>query len=395
MEFLNKFMKVAQITPSFYPIVGGVERHVLQISKLLQKQGYDVEILTSHTRKGETKNYEVMFGIKVFRFRIWGSLGDFGKIWPGFTFRLLKGNYDLIHVHNYRHFHTLIALIISKIKKIPCVLTTHSPFHPSYVRKRLISRLFVSFYDRILRNVIDKFFSKVIVITSSEKKYFIHLPAEKLCVVPNGISSEYFSETKKEVLRRIRNKFKISKKDTVFLFVGRIHPTKGLEFLLQALSKIRKIDYKLIIAGPIVDRRYYKKLVRLIRKIGLRKKIIFTGFIDEKEKIGLYDVSKIILLPSIYEPFGIVILEAFARGKPVIAVDSDGPRFLIKNGENGFLVKYGDQEKLVECIKLLLRSKELYEKIRVNNRRKAKQFTWDKIVKKLIKIYEEVSKKNT
>jgi glycosyltransferase involved in cell wall biosynthesis len=208
--------------------------------------------------------------------------------------------------------------------------------------------------------------------------------------IPNGIDERIFRKIKKSKYLRLMKKFGINKKDQIILFVGRVHPTKGIEFLIKAMKEVKQNSWKAFIVGPIQDKEYFEYLSKKIREYKLSDKIFFTGFVTEKEKLILYDISKIFFLPSIYEPFGIVILEAFARGKPVIAVDSDGPRFLIKHGENGFLVKYGDVENAAKYIRLLLNERKLYKKISQNNIKKAKQFTWNKIVKKIIKVYEDV-----
>jgi len=346
-------MKIAQICPFFYPVEGGMEEHVFQISKKLVRMGYDVEVLTSNSlRNGKIrKKFEIIDGIKVFRFNTLFGLGDFGKFWPGFIFKILKEKYDIVHVHNYRHVHTLLSVIICKIKGTPCILTTHSPFHPLTTR-RFLSRLFVLFYDFFLSRIFDPLFSKIILITDSEMSYFSHLDKKKVSVVPNGITTNSFRKVKKNTRYRLAKKFGIKREDKLILFVGRIHPTKGLYFLLQSFYELSKRNkkLKLVVVGPIQDQHYFNTLLRFITTHNLRDSVVFTGFVSEEEKLGLYDTSSVFVLPSIYEPFGIVILEAFARGKPVVAVYSDGPRYLIKNGENGFLVRYEDVESAAKYI---------------------------------------------
>jgi glycosyltransferase involved in cell wall biosynthesis len=243
-----------------------------------------------------------------------------------------------------------------------------------------------------LKFFLDRFFSEVITITDVETKYFTHLPKKKIVIIPNGISEKIFKKIRKSDYRRVMKKFGITNKDNIILFVGRMHPTKGIDFLVKTLDILKQKPLKVVIVGPIQDREYFEKLNKIIREYKLSDKVVFTGFVREEEKLILYDISKIFFLPSIYEPFGIVILEAFARGKPVIAVNSDGPRFLIKQGENGFLVKYEDVESTAKYIRLLLKNKKLYRKISRNNIKKAKQFTWNKIAEKIIKVYEGLAK---
>jgi glycosyltransferase involved in cell wall biosynthesis len=386
-------MRIIQVCPFFYPVEGGVEEHVLQISKRLRKIGHTVTILTSDSsRSGRIiKRVENIEGLMVFRFATMFSFGDFGKFWPGFIIKLIRENYDLVHVHSYRHFHTILAGFIGKLKNKPCILTTHSPFHPLHTRN-LFSKIFVIMYDYFFKFFVDKLFSKVITITTFENNYFRHLSMRRIVTIPNGIDERIFKKIERSKYLRVMKKFGLNKKDKIILFVGRVHPTKGLELLVKVINEVKQNSLRVVIVGPIQDMKYFEKLNKIIKEHKLSDKVVFTGFITEEEKLTLYDISNIFFLPSIYEPFGIVILEAFARGKPVIAVDSDGPRFLINHGENGFLVKYGDVESASKYIRLLLGNRKLYKKISVNNIKKAKQFTWNKIVKKLIKVYEETTK---
>jgi glycosyltransferase involved in cell wall biosynthesis len=386
-------MKIVQICPFFYPVEGGVEEHVLQISKNLTKKGHNVTIFTSDSlRNGRIKQkFEKIEGLEVFRFTTIFSFGDFGKFWPGFIIKLIRENYDLVHVHSYRHFHTILAGFIGKLKNKPCILTTHSPFHPLHTRN-LFSKIFVIIYDYFFKFFVDKLFSKVITITTFENNYFRHLSMSRIVTIPNGIDERIFKKIERLKYLRVMKKFGLNKKDKIILFVGRVHPTKGLEFLVKVLNEVKQNSLRVVIVGPIQDMEYFEKLNKIIKEHKLSDKVVFTGFITEEEKLIFYDISKIFFLPSIYEPFGIVILEAFARGKPVITVDSDGPRSLVKNRENGFLVKYGDVESASKYIRLLLSDRKLYKKISQNNIKKAKQFTWNKIIKKIIKVYEEVIK---
>jgi glycosyltransferase involved in cell wall biosynthesis len=372
-------MRIAQITPFFLPNSGGVEEYVYQISKSLIKRGIEVDVLTTDILRGskkKLKKFERIEGIRVFRFSPLFSFGNFGYFWPSFISLLIREKYDLVHVHVYRHPHTFIAALICKLKSIPCIITTHSPFHPS---KNLSRKILTSFFDAFFKWYLI-LFDKIIVVNESEKEKIGKFVKDKILKIPIGIPS-YFISTKKEIKKK-------SKKATI-LYVGRIHESKGLDFLLKSIVAV-DTDIELLLVGPIEDWNYYLKLKNFIERNNIKAK--FLGKMKRENLVGIYDKAEIVFMPSPYEAFGIVILEAFARGKPVIAVYSDGPRFLIKHGENGFLVKYGDVENATKYIRLLLNDRKLYKKISENNIKKAKKFTWNKIVEKLIKVYEELAK---
>jgi glycosyltransferase involved in cell wall biosynthesis len=371
-------MRIAQITPFFLPNSGGVEEYVYQISKNLTERGIEVDVLTTDILRGRQKRLkksEIIDGIRIFRFSSIFSLGNFGYFWPSFISFLIRERYDLVHVHVYRHPHTFIAAFICKLKGIPCIITTHSPFHPS---KNLIRKFLTSFFDSFFKWYLI-LFDRIIVVNDNEEEKIGHFIKNKTCKIPIGIPS-YFISAEKEINKK-------SKKPAI-LYVGRIHESKGLDFLLKTIVAVDE-NLELLVVGPIEDKNYYLKLKNFIKRNKI--KVRFLGKIRREKLVGIYDKAEIVFIPSPYEAFGIVILEAFSRGKPVIAVDSDGPRFLIKHGENGFLVKYGDIENAVKYIRLLLNDKKLYKKISQNNIKKAKQFTWNKIVEKIIKeVYEDV-----
>jgi len=371
-------MKIAQITPYFLPNSGGVEEYVYQISKFLKGKGVDVDVLTTTILRGSKKRLkrvETVDGIRVFRFDPIFSFGDFGQFWPLFIHILLKGNYDAVHVHVYRHPHTLISVLICKLKKIPCIITTHSPFHPSKNLKRKILTLF---FDKLFKWYL-KLFDKIILINDAEKERFEFIK-NKVEVIPIGIPKFFFT----------KNKSKMKHKNKTILYVGRIHRSKGLEFLLKSAMKVKDKSIKIVLVGPVEDEEYYAKLKKLT--LNSRIDVKFLGKVERKKLLKMYDNSHLVVIPSQYEAFGIVILEAFARGKPVIAVKSDGPSFLINHGENGFLIEYGDVKSATKYIRLLLRNKKLYKKISKNNIERAKQFIWEKIAEKITMVYEEVVK---
>ena len=373
-------MRIVQITPFFLPNSGGVEEYVYQLSRFLLKMGVEVNVLTTDILRGskeKLKKIEKIDGIKVFRFSPLFSFGNFGYFWPQFITFLIRERCDLVHVHVYRHPHTFLAALACKLQGIPCIITTHSPFHPSRNSTR---KFLTSFFDVFLKWYLI-LFNKIIVVNESEEEKFGKFVKNKICKIPIGLAS-YFIYKKSKINKRLR--------EPTILYVGRIHASKGLEFLLKSILATN-IDIKILLAGPIEDQNYYIKIKNFIEKYNI--KAVFLGKIKRDELVEFYDKSHIVFIPSPYEAFGIAILEAFARGKPVIAVDSDGPRYLIKNGENGFLVRYGDIESAAKYIQLLLKDKKLYKKISRNNIKKAKQFTWDKIAKKIIRVYEEITKR--
>ncbi len=244
---------------------------------------------------------------------------------------------DIIIAHNYRHIHTTKALKIKKLLKrqgINCkiFLVTHAPF----VKNRpFVPRMIVKIKDFF--NNLNKF-DKVITISKWEIPILLKLGCkrDKIVHIPNSIPNEFFIQKK-------------SKQQKKVLYLGRIHPRKDIATLMKGFkdSNLEK-DYKLEIVG-LREKDYYQKLLVLKDKLNLN--VTFTEPIfNLKEKIKKIDSTEIMVLPSKFEPFGIVFLESMARGKITIASNTQGARELIQDKKDGFIFNIGDYVGLREIL---------------------------------------------
>lgn len=128
-------MRILHVSPFFLPVEGGLERHVYHVSLELLNRGHEVVVFTSNIdRKGrKLPLHETLDGIEVRRFPVWLRIGEFGTFWP--TFMKHVKDFDVVHLHNYRHPHALLGALVAKYRRIPNILTTHAPFHPPGSRK--------------------------------------------------------------------------------------------------------------------------------------------------------------------------------------------------------------------------------------------------------------------
>ncbi len=386
----RKSLKIAQISPYFVPVIGGMEKHVYHISKEMVNRGHKVSVFTSDRDRHSRIRIErdKLDGVEINRFRTLVQVGEFAYFWPSFVIKLLEEEFDIIHVHNYRHPHSDLALLTSKIRNKPCVITTHAPFHPSWVRKK-IQRSLVKIYDHSIGRIMLNKYDLIVAITSSE---FNHLKAitgnaDKIKIIPNGIELEALIQRDGS---KFREKYNIDGK--IISFIGRIHPVKGIHFLTKAFSKIKNVipNSNLVIAGPIQDIAYYNELVRLGKRLNTDDGITFLGKISEEEKYQMFAASDLVVLPSVYEPFGITILEAMAQSRPVVSTRG-GPSDIIDEGITGYIVKYGDTKGLTKNMVKLLEQPDLARKLGENAKRKANVYTWEKITGNLLDAYSEIS----
>ena len=175
------------------------------------------------------------------------------------------------------------------------------------------------------------------------------------------------------------------------LFVGNIENRKSLDTVIKALFEIRSFDFIFNIAGNLTDVDYYNRILRLIDEKNLTSKVNFLGKLSSEELLLKYRTSDLLLFPSQWEGYGMVITESMANGLPAISSDIPTSRELINNGVDGILFKKGDHEDLARCIRKLYVNPELYSKISENSILRAFEFnTWANTADKIIEFMREV-----
>jgi glycosyltransferase involved in cell wall biosynthesis len=222
------------------------------------------------------------------------------------------------------------------------------------------------------------------MMTGMERTWFLsrNIPESKLVVIPNGVSDTAFSRV--DATNTLK-KFRVESEKYI-LFVGRLHKEKRLEHLLNAYASLNT-DVKLVIAGP--DAGELTNLVTLSKKLGIQNKIVFTGEITEKEKFDLYSSCIFCVLPSLFEAFGIVILEGWAQGKPTIAARVGGIPYLIVDGKTGYL--FDTVTELKSKMEYLLENPNVAKTMGSTGRNHVWQnFRWCKVVDKIELLYQTV-----
>jgi glycosyltransferase involved in cell wall biosynthesis len=228
----------------------------------------------------------------------------------------------------------------------------------------------------ILKTAADLYLS----ITKQMKNELIMLgiPKNKIVYFPNAVDTKIFQPGEKKV-------------DNTILYVGRIVPDKGLHVLLKSLNYMKiSLDLE-IIGSPDWNLDYYQNIRRLIEIENRRgrHKIRYLGRVDQTGLIEGYQKASIFVLPSFFEPFGIVLLEAMSCETPVVATHAGGIPEVVKNGENGILVPVNNPLKLAEAIDYLLENKDVRIKFGKTGRKwVTENFSIEILVKRLCKIYE-------
>ena len=213
------------------------------------------------------------------------------------------------------------------------------------------------------------------------------IPKEKLEYVPSAICLEDFEVNEsKECLRKI---YGFSSEDILILFVGRLEKAKGIIELIKAFDMVKKIhkSVKLVIIGDGSLRNFVKS------KMKHNDDIIYLGFFDFHELKKIYSISDIFVLPTHYESFGLVLIEAMAFRLPIISTLVEGPMSIVEDGKNGFLIKPKDKKDLTKKLNILINNEELRIKMGQYGRKKVEnEFNWDILSKKIFKIYRSLIK---
>jgi len=228
-----------------------------------------------------------------------------------------------------------------------------------------------------------------IVVSQSMKREFIRHygdAAESIIVIPNGVDLKMFNPANRPLYRdRIRQRHGISRSDLVLMFAGGDWERKGVPYIIEALSLLLEPDVKLVIAGS-GDRKFYGQLAELKQ---VRERIIFIS--HSSNLWEYYAASDVFVFPTIYEPFGLVIVEAMASGLPVITSRVAGAADVIIDGVNGLLLRGpSDVNDLAAKIELLLSNVELRKTMGERARETVENLSWNQVVQKTIDVYNRI-----
>jgi len=375
-------MKILQVLSFFSPVHGGSAEVPYQLSKELAKRGHEVTIYTSDYKiSQEYINSVIGTGVKVCSFKTWLS-GTKPRVTPGLI-RSAKEQvkyFDIIHMHSYRTFQNVVVHHYAKKYGVPYVLQAHGSVLPFFQKQRL-----KMLYDWVWGYRILKDASKVIALTKTEAEQYkkMGVDEDKIEIVPNGIDlSEYDDLPENGEFRR---KYSIRENEKIILYLGRIHKVKGIDLLVDAFADLSKEsnDVKLVIVGP--DGGFLSMLKKQIKDLKIGDRILFTGPLYEGDKLKAYVDTDVYVLPSIYEIFGITVLEACACGTPVIVTDRCGIADFVDNV--GYVVEY-DKDHLRDAIFKVLSDGGLRRKFGEGGKKLVKEeFGWDKIVLAVEKVY--------
>lgn len=375
-------MKILQVIPFFGPKHGGSFIVPFQLSKALVKRGHEVTIVTSDYQYDQ-EFAECNRDIEIIPFK---SLFSFSSFYYTPSMKKWLSNnincFNAVHLHNYRSYQNNIVHSVATKKGINFILQPHGSF-PKVGGKKTVKKI----YDLLWGNKIIDQSCIVVAVSDLEKRQLTSggVRIEKIRTIPNGIEPDYYQNLPSRC--DFRNELGIGENDKIILFVGRLHPIKGIDFLIKAFTQVVRVmdGVLLVIAGP--DFGQLDELKSLVKKLGLEHKVIFTGHINDTRRA--YVASDLLVYPSKYEIFGLVPFEALMCGVPVIVTNDCGCGEIIKDAKGGLLVGYGDTDDLSEKIIQMLTNRDLATNLVTNAKEYiSKNLLWDEIIRNVEGTYE-------
>jgi glycogen synthase len=372
--------------------VGGLSNHVYYLSQSLSKIGHEVHVITCEEDKALVEEEEssvfvhrvIPYSIHTEDFTKWVMHLNFAMVETVIKIINSNGRFDIIHGHDWLSVYA--AKTLKSSYNIPMVCTIHATEHGRNNGIRTEMQKYISSAEWMMTYEAWK-----VIACSEYMRDEIHnvfnTPLDKLSVIPNGVNTEDFKEVFdaaefRKTYARVEEK--------IIFYVGRHVYEKGIQVLIEAAPDIINSygEVKFVIAGkgPMTE-----ELKEKTRNLGLEGKVIFVGYLDDVSKSKLYKVADVAVFPSLYEPFGIVALEAMGAGCPVVVSDVGGLKEIVQHRVNGMKLMTGSRDSIKDNVLELLNNELLRKSVSENAYGTVlEKYTWNKIAIDTVLLYEKV-----
>jgi len=367
-------LKIALVSPYDYAYPGGVNNHIACLEERFTRMGHEVKIIapSSNPKKG---GENAIFIGKPVPIRASGSVVRC-PVSPKLLFSdlikkmLEKEKFDVVHIHEPMMPALAISVLHHSSNEL-VVGTFHATRSNSWG---------YTIWKPLLKKWMAKLEGKIAVSKAAMGFIDRYFPGDYR-IIPNGIDLERFSDRVAPIEKYKDGKLNI-------LFVGRLEKRKGFKYLLGAYGRVKKEfpQCRLIVVSP--PGRLCKKYEKIAARRGMSD-LVFAGYVSDEDLPRYYNTADIFCAPATgWESFGMVLLEAMATGKPIVASDIPGYAGLISQGVEGLLVKPRDEKALAGAILTLLKDKPMREKMGQSGKKKAKDYSWDVVAQKVMEYYQ-------
>ncbi len=388
-------LSVMMLTWEFPPrIIGGISPHVYHLSRSLAKFGVSVYVVTCDFPGAP--QHEVLDGVEIFRIDSYKNPSPNFATWiylmninmqkeAAALVNRLGGEIDIFHAHDWLTANAGIGL--KHVFRKPLLTTIHSTeigrrdgIHLDYERMIHETEAWLTYEAW-----------KIICCSGymvSHVRWAFDLPEDKLAMVPNGVDIQDYDGNKSADLSEFRAKFALPE-ERIVLFVGRLVYEKGIHVFVNAVPRVlSQVNAKFVVVG---NGYMQGALSNLAKAMGLAHKVVFTGFVDDSTLKNLQKCADVSVVPSLFEPFGIVALEAMAANTPVVVSDTGGLAEIVEHDITGVKVYPDNPDSLAWGIKRVLLDEDFAERIRNSAFKRVKEdYNWGKISQQTKTVYEKV-----
>jgi len=390
---------------------GGMNVYIRELAQELGSRGISVDIFTRRTSTDEPDiDHRIGENVRVIYLKagpvkslkpdeLYGYLPEFtARLMSFATRKMLK--YDIIYSHYW-----LSGWVGYKLKEswgTPFVHMFHTLGH---MKQRILSHVSIMPDQRIQTETqIVNWADRIVAATPAEHSQLMWLyraNRRKIQIVPPGVNTgRFYPSAEKDA--KLALGFDPDYK--ILLFVGRIEPLKAIDTIINALDVIQETQPHLlmqirfaIVGGDPCDKNDIEmmRLQTLTQELGLSDVVLFLGAKDQTELPLYYAASTVVIMPSDYESFGMVALEAMASGTPVIASNVGGLGYLVKDEQTGYLVPVREPESIACCIQKMVNDDCCTAEMGRQASNLAKDYAWDKIADRLLNIFDDIKGKQS
>jgi len=372
---VTAMLHVVHIGKYYWPYRRGIETYLRVLCERLT-EAVDVDVVVAN--EGMRTEREEVNGVRVTRV---GRLGEVAStsLCTGMPLVLRRLRPDIVHVHLPNPWAEWSYLAAGAPGRLVV------GFHSDIIRQKVLLRLHAPVHRAFLRRA-----ARVIVATPRHIEYspfLSKLPPERCTVIPYGIDAKEFELTRE--MERMARELRARCGTPLVLFVGQLVYYKGVEVLIRAMREVEG-HLAIIGRGPLE-----RELRQLVEKSGMGERVHFLGYVEEDVLGAAYHACDVFCLPSTHrsEAFGLVQVEAFACGKPVVSTDlPSGVPWVNREGETGLIVPPGDSGALAAALRRLLKDEALRRAMGERARaRAAEVFDADRMAAQTLGVYHEVA----
>ncbi len=392
---MKKKLSVMMFTWEYPPrVIGGISPHVFFLSNSLAESGVKVYVVTCDFPGAPA--HEVIDGVEVYRvdsyknpapdFATWVYLMNLNMQREAAAIvKKMGGKIDVFHAHDW-----LVATAGIGLKHVfrkPLLVTMHSTeigrrdgLHTDTEKMIHGTEAWLTYEAWKVICCSDYMVSHV--------KWAFGLPEDKLVMIPNGVNTRVYESSVNKNCETFRVKFALSN-EKIVLYVGRMVYEKGIHVLINAIPEVlKKVDAKFIIVGS----GYMKEqLLNIVRSMKLEHKVLFLGFVNDETLLRLQKCADVSVVPSLFEPFGIVALEAMAAKSPVVVSDTGGLSEIVDHDITGFKAYPNNTDSLACGITKILLDENYKKYIEENAYKKVQEkYDWRKIARQTKQVYKTV-----